>query len=402
MPWSSGSSTSFSMVVQPTSGCLRAVGVAAGRDGQQLRAEADAPHGSALVHHAAHELDLRGQERVLPGLRRVHRAAEADEARGLVRPRGQLVGQVDAAHLERHAEVGQRHGDAAGGSSGSCWTMVTGFGFIYGSSPGRTAVCPTRGGIRHLAAGFGTRLARPPHRLQDWGHERQHPHAGPVDPPTGAPIVEIVSAGNEVLIGDVLDTNTNWLCTRVTALGGLVRRTVMLRDDVQAIGAELRGCLARRPALIFTVGGLGPTSDDRTLEGVALGLGVPLELHAEAERMVAAKYEEFFAAGYVPFPELNDNRRKMARLPAGAEPLVNPIGGAPGVLLPQRRDPHRLASRRARRAQGDRRRVDRAAGGGDLRRRPLRGALARGGACRTSRRSPTSCAPRRSSTRRCT
>ncbi|NLE21183.1 MAG: competence/damage-inducible protein A [Actinobacteria bacterium] len=158
------------------------------------------------------------------------------------------------------------------------------------------------------------------------------PTHGPVDPPTGAPIVEIMSAGNEVLIGDVLDTNTNWLCTRVTALGGLVRRTVMLRDDVEAIGAELRGCLARRPALVFTVGGLGPTSDDRTLEGVALGLGVPLELHAEAERMVAARYRDFFAAGFVPFPELNESRRKMARLPAGAEPLVNPIGGAPGVL----------------------------------------------------------------------
>jgi molybdopterin-biosynthesis enzyme MoeA-like protein len=158
------------------------------------------------------------------------------------------------------------------------------------------------------------------------------PTHGPVDPPTGAPIVEIVSAGNEVLIGDVLDTNTTWLCTRVTALGGLVRRTVMLRDDVDAIGAELRGCLARRPALVFTVGGLGPTSDDRTLEGVALGLGVPLELHAEAERMVAARYRAFHAAGYVPFSGMNETRRKMARLPAGAEPLVNSIGGAPGVL----------------------------------------------------------------------
>lgn len=157
------------------------------------------------------------------------------------------------------------------------------------------------------------------------------PH-GPVDPATGAAIVEILSAGNEVLIGDVLDTNTNWLCTRVTGLGGLVRRTVMLRDDVHAIGAELRGCLGRAPALVFTVGGLGPTSDDRTLEGVALGLGVPLELHPGAERLVAAKYEEFFAAGYVPFPELNEDRRKMARLPAGAEPLVNPVGGAPAVL----------------------------------------------------------------------
>ena len=157
------------------------------------------------------------------------------------------------------------------------------------------------------------------------------PTHGPADPSTGAPLVEVVSAGNEVLIGDVLDTNTNWLCTRVTGLGGLVRRTVMLRDDVAAIGAELRGCLARRPALVFTVGGLGPTGDDRTLEGVALGLGVPLALHPGAERMVAAKYEEFFAAGHVPFPEMNESRRKMAWLPAGAEPLVNPIGGAPGV-----------------------------------------------------------------------
>ena len=149
----------------------------------------------------------------------------------------------------------------------------------------------------------------------------------------GAPIVEIVSAGNEVLIGDVLDTNTNWLCVKVTGLGGLVRRTVMLRDDVTAIAAEVRGALARGPALLFTVGGLGPTSDDRTLEGVALGLGVELELHPEAERMVAERYREFYERGYVPFPELNEARRKMARLPAGARPLTNPVGGAPGVLV---------------------------------------------------------------------
>jgi molybdopterin-biosynthesis enzyme MoeA-like protein len=168
------------------------------------------------------------------------------------------------------------------------------------------------------------------------------PTHGPVDPATGAPVVEVLSAGNEVLIGDVLDTNTNWLCTRVTRLGGLVRRTVMLRDDVDAIGAELRGCLGRRPALVFTVGGLGPTSDDRTLEGVALGLGVGLELHPEAERMVTEKYLEFYEAGYVPFPGLNEERRKMARLPAGAEPLANPIGGAPGVLC--RREGTRVVS----------------------------------------------------------
>ena len=159
------------------------------------------------------------------------------------------------------------------------------------------------------------------------------PREGGTDARSAAPIVEIVSAGNEVLIGDVLDTNTNWLCVKVTGLGGLVRRTVMLRDDVATIAAEVRAALARRPALLFTVGGLGPTSDDRTLEGVALGLGVQLELHPEAERFVARRYQEFYERGYVPFPGLNDARRKMARLPASAQPLVNPVGGAPGVLV---------------------------------------------------------------------
>lgn len=150
--------------------------------------------------------------------------------------------------------------------------------------------------------------------------------------PVDAPAVEIVSAGNEVLIGDVLDTNTNRLCTLVTGLGGLVTRTVMVRDDLEAIAREVAGAVARRPALVFTVGGLGPTSDDRTLEGVALGLGVPLALHPAAERMVREKYAEFHAKGYVPFAGMNDARRKMAVLPQGAEPVVNPIGGAPGVL----------------------------------------------------------------------
>jgi molybdenum cofactor synthesis domain-containing protein len=160
------------------------------------------------------------------------------------------------------------------------------------------------------------------------------PTHGRTDERTGAPLVEIVSTGNEVLIGDVLDTNSNWLCLKVTERGGLVRRTVMLRDDVAAIAAEIRGALARRPAILFTVGGLGPTSDDRTLEGVSLGLGVPLELHPEAERLVAARYAEFHALGHVPFPEMNASRRKMACLPAGAAPIANPVGGAPGVLRP--------------------------------------------------------------------
>ncbi len=151
-----------------------------------------------------------------------------------------------------------------------------------------------------------------------------------------APRVEIVAAGNEVLLGDVLDTNSHHLCRLVTALGGAVTRAVLVRDDLGAIAAEVRGVLSRAPALAFTVGGLGPTADDMTLAGLALGLGVPLELHAGAERLVREAYARFAAAGLVPFAELNEARRKMARLPRGAEPVLNPVGGAPGVVA--RRD----------------------------------------------------------------
>ena len=147
------------------------------------------------------------------------------------------------------------------------------------------------------------------------------------------PAVEIVSAGNEVLLGDVLDTNSNWLCRRVTALGGHVRRAVMLRDEVSVIAGELRGALARRPALIFTVGGLGPTTDDLTLTAVAEAFARPLGLHPEAERMVRERYEECARRKAVPFAGLNAARRKMAVIPLGATPLLNRVGGAPGVLL---------------------------------------------------------------------
>jgi molybdopterin-biosynthesis enzyme MoeA-like protein len=107
----------------------------------------------------------------------------------------------------------------------------------------------------------------------------------------------------------------------------------MVRDHVEAIADEVRGSLGRGPAILFTVGGLGPTSDDRTLQGVAEGLGVPLALHPEAERLVAEKYAEFHSLGHVPFAEMNQSRRKMAYLPEGAAPIVNPIGGAPGVVV---------------------------------------------------------------------
>ena len=101
--------------------------------------------------------------------------------------------------------------------------------------------------------------------------------------------VDIVAVGNELLLGDVLDTNTHWLCKRITGLGGRVRRAVMIEDDVEVIAAEIRGALARGADVVFTTGGLGPTADDMTLTAVAQALDAPLELNEEALSLVLDK-----------------------------------------------------------------------------------------------------------------
>jgi len=148
--------------------------------------------------------------------------------------------------------------------------------------------------------------------------------------------VEIVAVGNEILLGDVLNTNTNWLCKQVTGLGGQVQHAAVVRDDVKDIACELRMCLARGAEVIFTTGGLGPTADDKTLAGVALAFDAPLELNDEALSMVQTRYRELAEQGYVKDAHLTEERRKMAFLPRGARPLHNPVGTAPGVVLEAR------------------------------------------------------------------
>lgn len=150
---------------------------------------------------------------------------------------------------------------------------------------------------------------------------------------TYSAIVEILVIGNEILIGDIQDTNTSWLCRLVNSRGGHVARGTMLRDDADEIAAEVGRALERGADVIFTSGGLGPTADDLTLSAVAKGLGLPLELHPEALRMVKEQYDKFHAAGIMAQGGLNPGREKMAWLPSGGAPLFNPGGTAPGVLV---------------------------------------------------------------------
>lgn len=147
------------------------------------------------------------------------------------------------------------------------------------------------------------------------------------------PTAEIIVIGNEILTGDVQDTNSHWLCQQIAGLGGEVTHIAVVGDRVRDIVREVELALTRGLDLLLTAGGLGPTADDRTLEAVAEATGCELEENAEALDMVRRKYEELAAEGSVASAELTDSRRKMAVLPGGAQPLHNPVGAAPGALL---------------------------------------------------------------------
>ena len=145
--------------------------------------------------------------------------------------------------------------------------------------------------------------------------------------------VELICVGNELLIGKTLNTNAHWLAKRITSLGLKLRRITTVADDLDEISSAVKEAMARKPRFIITTGGLGPTFDDKTLEGIAKALNVKLKVNDEALKMVEEKYEEYVKEGRIEKAELTPHRIKMATLPKGAKPLPNPVGTAPGVLL---------------------------------------------------------------------
>ena len=145
--------------------------------------------------------------------------------------------------------------------------------------------------------------------------------------------VEIISVGNELLIGKTLNTNAQWLAKRLTLLGLNVRRITTIGDDIKEIETAVKEAIDRKPNFLITTGGLGPTFDDKTLKGVAKALNVVLSLNTEARKMIQEKYRAYAKEQGLEEIELTLARIKMAKLPKGAEPLPNPIGTAPGVRI---------------------------------------------------------------------
>ncbi len=133
----------------------------------------------------------------------------------------------------------------------------------------------------------------------------------------------VLTVGNEIVFGDVENTNASWLARRLAELGLEVRLLAALRDSVDEIAGFLRAEMPRVSVVIVT-GGLGGTPDDLTREAVAEAFGVPTE---EIPDLAEALRERFGPRG------LGDYAARWARIPQGAVPLENPLGGAPGFVL---------------------------------------------------------------------
>ena len=147
------------------------------------------------------------------------------------------------------------------------------------------------------------------------------------------PNVELIAIGNELLVGQVLDSNSHWLIKNLTASGATVRRVQMIRDEYDEIEATFKAAFARKPRLIITTGGLGPTDDDLTARAIAQTFGVTLHENAIAIEMLTTRYAHLASIRPGYSAELNDARRKMALFPLLAEPLANSDGAAPAICI---------------------------------------------------------------------
>jgi len=143
-----------------------------------------------------------------------------------------------------------------------------------------------------------------------------------------APRISVLTIGDELLNGEMADTNTAAIARQLAAHGFIVRDSLSVRDEIADIVMGLRLLSENREVLIVT-GGLGPTADDLTAQAAAEAFGRPLAVNAEA----LAQIRNFFAQRGREMPLRNE---KQARLPEGVKILPNANGTAPGFQLRHR------------------------------------------------------------------
>lgn len=135
------------------------------------------------------------------------------------------------------------------------------------------------------------------------------------------PTCEIITIGTELLLGQIMDTNTAYLAGELGRIGVATRFRTSVGDRLEEIVEVIRGAVERCD-LVITTGGLGPTLDDLTREAVAGAAGVELVLEPELMDQI----EAYFARIGYRMPE---NNRRQAYVPAGSEVIPNPVGTAP-------------------------------------------------------------------------
>jgi competence/damage-inducible protein CinA-like protein len=140
---------------------------------------------------------------------------------------------------------------------------------------------------------------------------------------------EIITIGTELLLGDILDTNSRAIAGRLRAAGIDLYRTSTVGDNAPRIAEAIREGL-QRAEIVITTGGLGPTVDDPTRQAAADACGVEIVFHPDLWEEIQERFARF---GRTP----TENNRKQAYLPAGAQPIHNPVGTAPGFLLEHER-----------------------------------------------------------------
>jgi molybdenum cofactor synthesis domain-containing protein len=138
--------------------------------------------------------------------------------------------------------------------------------------------------------------------------------------------VEVISTGDEILFGRIVDTNSAWIARRAAELGAPLRRVTSVGDDLGEISGVLREALEREADLILFTGGLGPSEDDLTVDAIGLALSREVVLDQGAVEWIRKKYAE---------RGLHNTTRgeRMARVVDGSRALENPVGMATGMEL---------------------------------------------------------------------
>jgi nicotinamide-nucleotide amidase len=154
-------------------------------------------------------------------------------------------------------------------------------------------------------------------------------HGGAAPPPRPVHQIryELLTLGDELLLGMTANGHLTFIGAQLGRRGALLQRNVTITDEADAIAAEFRSSWARADVVI-TTGGLGPTCDDRTREAIAAALGQKLVFHPE---IVKAIEERFARHGR----KMTENNLKQAYVFERGEVLPNPNGTAPGLWVEQ-------------------------------------------------------------------